>query len=67
MSGRSTVKETLSINCTICARTDDATLLNQFIDDVNELFTEWQNKVQITNLNIAVHDNRKYEEVKDQE
>lgn len=60
MSEKSTSTETLSINFSGSMRTIDETLLIQFIDDVKELFEEWQSKTQITSLNIAVHDNRNY-------
>lgn len=60
MSEKSTKTETLSINFSGSMRTTDETLLSQFIDDVKELFVEWQTKTQITSLNIAVHDNREY-------
>jgi hypothetical protein len=59
MSQNST--DTLSINFTGSMRTNNELLIIKFIDDVKELFAEWQETVQITSLNIAVHDNRNYE------
>lgn len=62
MSEKLTVTETLSINFSGSMRTPNEALIIKFIDDIKELFAEWQETVQITSLNIAVHDNRKYEE-----
>lgn len=65
MSERSMPKETLSINATICMRTPDNDLVTEFMDDLNQLLSEWQARnVQFTNLNIAIHDHRTFEEVK---
>lgn len=58
MSEKSTKTETLSINTTICFRTDDDDLVCEFLDDIKELFNEWHKKVQITNMNVAIHDHR---------
>lgn len=62
MSEKLIVKETLSINSTVCLRTDNAKLINQFLDDFKELYAEWQSKVQITSMNIAIHDHRGFSE-----
>lgn len=63
MSEKSTPTETLSINFSGSMRTQNELLIAKFIDDIKELFEEWQNTVQITSLNIAVHDNREFKVV----
>lgn len=65
MSERSTKPETLSINFSGSMTTDDPNLFIQFMDDWKELFAEWQGKVQITSLNLAVHDRRAYQDARE--
>lgn len=61
MSERSIKTETLSINATICMQTDNDAFVTAFLDDLTELLGEWQTKVQVTNLNVAVHDHRDFD------
>lgn len=67
MSEKSTDTETLSINFSGTIRTPDTSKFVEFLDDMKELFAEWETKVQITSMNIAVHDSRKFELVEEED